>query len=314
MTIATKVLPIPWSIIPSRRCPDPGKEASLLSNSTLQCRQQKLFVSVASSAPSAHQWHSLDDTDWFGSLHRASIRAICLDPELGETQLRAWAQLGDGLCIPTFLRLPSTPHLPHKHRPRSWAMKRALDWGVAALLLLLVSPILLVLMVLMQLNSPGPVFFQQWRVGDRGKLFRIIKFRTMTVGAEALHHQVMAKQSGLHKLEDDPRVTPFGRWMRRCSLDELPQLINVLRGEMSLVGPRPWALYDALQIDLQGQKRLNALPGLTGAWQVSARSNLRNVAEVNALDLDYLRHWSFGLDLKILLRTIPKVITGTGAY
>jgi lipopolysaccharide/colanic/teichoic acid biosynthesis glycosyltransferase len=193
-------------------------------------------------------------------------------------------------------------------------MKRALDFLAAAILLLLFSPILLVLMVSIPMDSPGPIFFQQWRVGERGKLFRIIKFRTMTVGADDLHHQVMAKQSGLHKLENDPRVTPFGYWMRRCSLDELPQLINVLRGEMSLVGPRPWALYDALQIECQGRQRLNALPGITGAWQVGARSNLRNVSQVNAIDLNYLRHWSIQQDFKILLRTIPKVVAGTGAY
>lgn len=170
------------------------------------------------------------------------------------------------------------------------------------------------LMLLMQVYSPGPIFFQQWRVGERGKLFRVLKFRTMMVDAEKLHHQVMGNQKGLHKREDDPRVTPLGRWLRKYSLDELPQLINVLRGEMSLVGPRPWALYDAVRISPEGQKRLRALPGITGVWQVEARSNLLELEAVNRCDLEYLRTWSLWGDLKILLLTLPKVLSGFGAY
>jgi lipopolysaccharide/colanic/teichoic acid biosynthesis glycosyltransferase len=170
------------------------------------------------------------------------------------------------------------------------------------------------LMLLIRICSPGPVFFRQWRIGERGKLFRIIKFRTMIVDAEKLHHQVMANQKGLHKREDDPRITPLGRWMRKYSLDELPQLVNVLRGEMSLVGPRPWALYDAVRISREGQKRLNALPGITGNWQVKARSNQLDIEAVNHCDLEYLRTWSLWEDLKLLLLTFPKVFSGFGAY
>lgn len=312
--IVTKVLPRPIPISPSFRCPDWGKEVSLLPNCTLQCRQNKLFVKHASSETSARHRKSIGNTELSTLLHRASIRAICLDPNLGETEFQWWAQLGEEFGIPTFVRLPSTPYLPQKQCLWRWQLKRAIDSIVATLLLLLLSPVMLILILLMQIDSPGAIFFQQWRIGERGKLFRIIKFRSMTVGAENLHHQVMANQSGLHKLEDDPRVTSFGCWMRKYSLDELPQLINVLCGDMSLVGPRPWAMYDALRIDPQGRRRLNALPGITGAWQVSKRSNLRDLAQVNGIDLDYLRHWSLGQDLKILLRTIPKVIAGTGAY
>ena len=193
-------------------------------------------------------------------------------------------------------------------------MKRALDWAVAALLLILLSPMLLCLAGLIRMVSPGPIFFKQWRVGERGKLFQIIKFRTMIVGAERLHHQLMCNQDGLHKLQDDPRITPLGRWMRKYSLDELPQLLNVLRGEMSLVGPRPWALYDAVRINPELQPRLNALPGVTGAWQVESRSHLRDLNLVNRGDLKYLHTWSIKQDLKFLLLTIPKVLTGFGAY
>jgi lipopolysaccharide/colanic/teichoic acid biosynthesis glycosyltransferase len=313
--IDTKVLPIPLPNFPSVRSPLRGNEVGLRpACSIVQCRQNKLLVTCASSGTPSRHRKSIGDTELPALLHRAELRAICLDPKLGETELRWWAQLGDEVGIPTFVRLPSTPHLPQKQHLWRWQLKRAIDLTLAIVLLLLLSPVMLMVIVLMQIDSPGAIFFQQWRIGERGKLFRIIKFRTMTVDAENLHHQVMANQSGLHKLEDDPRVTRFGRWMRKYSLDEIPQLINVLCGEMSLVGPRPWAMYDALRIDPQGQRRLNALPGITGAWQVSRRSNLRDLAQVNGIDLDYLRHWSFGQDFKILLRTIPKVFAGTGAY
>jgi len=136
----------------------------------------------------------------------------------------------------------------------------------------------------------------------------------MTIDAEEQHHQVMGDQSGLHKLVADPRTTSIGKWLRKYSLDELPQLFNVLRGEMSLVGPRPWALYDALRIDEAGKTRLNALPGITGAWQVETRSQLLDLNAVNKCDLEYLGSWSLIKDLKILLLTIPKVISGSGAY
>jgi len=150
-------------------------------------------------------------------------------------------------------------------------------------------------------------------VGERGRLFRIIKFRSMVTNADQLHAQVMSGQTGLHKCEDDPRVTTVGRWMRKYSLDELPQLFNVLRGEMSLVGPRPWALYDALRINGNAKRRLNSLPGVTGAWQVSARSTMLNIDAVTECDLQYLRNWSLWSDLKILLMTVPKVLSGFGA-
>jgi lipopolysaccharide/colanic/teichoic acid biosynthesis glycosyltransferase len=195
-------------------------------------------------------------------------------------------------------------------------MKRLLDWILAASLLVLLSPVLGAIAVLIKLAMPGPILFQQWRVGQRGKLFRVFKFRTMVTGAEHLHHQVMAGQSQgcLHKLADDPRVTRLGRWLRRSSLDELPQLLNVLRGEMSLVGPRPWALYDAVRIHPDMWVRLNALPGITGAWQVETRSTLLDLDLVNDRDLEYLRNWSLTEDLRILLKTVPKVLSGFGAY
>jgi lipopolysaccharide/colanic/teichoic acid biosynthesis glycosyltransferase len=204
--------------------------------------------------------------------------------------------------------------LPKKQQRFKWWLKRIFDWSAALLLLGLLAPIMLIIAGLIWLQSPGPIFFAQWRVGERGKLFRLLKFRTMVVGAEHLHHQIMSGQSGLHKCENDPRVTAIGRWLRKFSLDELPQLINVLRGEMSLVGPRPWALFDALRLSPNVRHRLSGLPGITGTWQVLARSNLRDLEAATWIDLGYLSNWSIWQDFKILLMTIPKVLLGFGAY
>jgi lipopolysaccharide/colanic/teichoic acid biosynthesis glycosyltransferase len=284
------------------------------SGCQIQCRQRKLWVSPVSK----HKAFTLSTgvgTAWLQwCLHYPPLKAICLDFKLGEQALKQWANWSQIASKPCFLRLPKMSQIPQKQKPWQWGCKRFLDWIVAVILLTLISPLMLVLMVLISIESPGPIFFKQWRVGYRGQLFQIIKFRSMRMNAEQHHHQVMGNQAGLHKHQTDPRVTALGRWLRKYSLDELPQLINVLRGEMSLVGPRPWALYDALRIDADSLKRLNALPGITGAWQVEDRSHLLDLAAVNQRDLQYLQDWSLQQDLSILWRTIPKVISGSGAY
>ncbi len=287
---------------------------ALTADYKLTWRQRKLIVS-----DTADDHHAIllpfRHPNWLVScLARSPVTLIKLDLDLGETRLKAWADACAQAQKPAYLRLRQHPHPPAQRYPRRWWLKRGLDWLAAAVLLILLSPLLLVLVGLIQVFSPGPILFKQWRVGARGKLFQIIKFRTMVVGAERLHHRVMHQQAGLHKLTDDPRITPLGRWMRKYSLDELPQLVNVLRGDMSLVGPRPWALYDAVRIRPELQPRLNALPGITGAWQVESRSHLRDLNLVNQCDLDYLHQWSLRRDLLLLLRTIPKVLTGFGAY
>lgn len=250
----------------------------------------------------------------FKCLQNSPVRLVLLDPDISEEKLRLWADACEQANKPMFLRLPSANGLPRMRNPISWWFKRLFDWSLAALLVVLLSPLMVALAILIRTYSPGPIFFTQWRVGERGKLFRIIKFRSMMVEAEKFHYQVMTNQKGLHKCKDDFRVTPLGRWMRKYSLDELPQLFNVLRGEMSLVGPRPWALYDAVRIRKEGQRRLNALPGITGDWQVKARSHLLDLDAVNHCDLEYLRSWSLWRDLKILPLTMIRVISGFGAY
>ena len=290
-------------------------QASYCSNNcTLKWRQGKLLVRYSQAIKKSYL-PALEDQRWLiNCLKNSDAQMISIDPILGEQSLKFWADACDQADKPVFLRLPKTSELPQQHSPMAWWSKRLLDWVVAALLLLILSPIMLVLAVFIRFDSPGPIFFQQWRVGERGKLFKIFKFRTRVIGAEKLHHHVMTNQKGLHKRQDDPRITPLGGWMRKYSLDELPQLFNVLRGDMSLVGPRPWALYDAVRISPQGQQRLNALPGITGAWQVEKRSTLLELDAVNNIDLEYLRTWSLARDLKLLLLTIPKVLLGFGAY
>lgn len=258
---------------------------------------------------------ALTRQQWLENCLRNSwVKRICLDPEIGENGLKIWADTCYRAKKPVFLRIPSNSNLPSSQKAGFWLLKRIFDWLGAAAILITISPLMLLIALSIKILTPGPIFFRQWRVGARGKLFKVYKFRTMKIDAEKLHHTVMGMQDGLHKLEEDPRVTSLGKWLRKSSLDELPQLLNVLRGEMSLVGPRPWALYDALRLGDAGKARLNAIPGITGSWQIEGRSNLLDLEAVTKWDLEYLKNWSLFKDLKILLLTIPKVLTGYGAY
>lgn len=195
-------------------------------------------------------------------------------------------------------------------------VKRALDIFVSALALLITSPIMLLITIVVRLESPGPAIFRQIRVGPRGRPFTIYKFRSMRQGAEEEQAQLRDRNEAsgpLFKIKDDPRLTRLGRFLRRASLDELPQFFNVLRGEMSLVGPRPGPPQEVAQYQPWHRQRLEVSPGITGLWQVSGRSDL-SFDEMCLLDIYYIENWSLGLDLTILLRTIPRVILGDGAY
>ncbi|MEL7069114.1 MAG: heterocyst development glycosyltransferase HepC [Cyanobacteria bacterium J06581_3] len=258
---------------------------------------------------------ALKDEDWLQDcLRNSSVRDVYLDPLLEESVLKTWACLCRKTGKQVYLTVPSIPYLPQVRQPFFWRVKRLADWLVAGVLLVVLSPLMLLLAVLIRLDSKGPVLFRQWRVGGQGQLFQICKFRSMRAGAEMQHHEVMGNQVGLHKLQEDPRVTRVGRWLRKLSLDELPQLLNVLWAEMSLVGPRPWAIYDAVRIRPELQQRLHVLPGITGPWQVSTRSTELDLCTVTRRDLSYLRNWSLLRDLNILFLTIPKALFGSGAY
>jgi len=201
----------------------------------------------------------------------------------------------------------------------SWQglIKQVLDFlGALAALLVLAPPMLLVALVI-RLTSPGPVFFRQLRSGLNGAPFTIYKFRTMVTNAEQIKHELTAmnEMSGpVFKVTGDPRITPIGKWLRKFSIDELPQLVNVVRGEMSLVGPRPLPVDEIKRItDPAHRRRLSVRPGITCLWQVSGRNQILDFKDWVRLDLEYIDNWSLWLDFKILLRTIPAVFVGTGA-
>jgi exopolysaccharide biosynthesis polyprenyl glycosylphosphotransferase len=196
------------------------------------------------------------------------------------------------------------------------ALKRVLDAVLAALALALLSPLMLLVAILIRLDSPGPVIFRQTRVGRGGRPFTVFKFRTMREGAEREQEALTRLNEAdgpLFKIKEDPRRTRLGVFLRRTSLDELPQFYNVLKGEMSLIGPRPALPSEVEQYQPWQRRRLETWPGLTGLWQVSGRSD-RTFDEMVLLDIYYIENWSPLLDLKIALKTIPTLILGTGAY
>jgi exopolysaccharide biosynthesis polyprenyl glycosylphosphotransferase len=195
-------------------------------------------------------------------------------------------------------------------------VKRGMDFAMVLLVIPLLLPLVGLIALAIKLDSPGPVFFGQERVGLRKRRFRMLKFRTMVVGADQLQAQfehLNEAKGPIFKIANDPRTTRVGRILRRTSLDEVPQLLHVLTGEMSLVGPRPMSLRDVDLFD-QGvqRKRFSVKPGLTCLWQISGRSELP-FSKWLELDLDYIEHWSLGLDLKIFFKTIPAVLSRRGA-
>jgi exopolysaccharide biosynthesis polyprenyl glycosylphosphotransferase len=201
----------------------------------------------------------------------------------------------------------------------SWrlVMKRLIDVAGSAALLLALAPLFTIVTLLIRLDSPGPVFFAQQRVGLNKRRFRILKFRTMVDGSDQQQHMLehLNEVKGpVFKIKNDPRMTRIGKFLRRFSIDELPQLINVLKGDMSLVGPRPLPVRDVERIDISAHKRRFSIkPGITCLWQVNGRSNIDFEHWVR-LDLEYIDKWSLSLDLIILLKTIPAVFKGPGAY
>jgi len=193
-------------------------------------------------------------------------------------------------------------------------VKRSLDIVFSAVALLTLAPALALIAAAIKLDSPGPAIYRATRVGKKGGHFRCYKFRSMDCDAEKMKEQLRARneRSGpFFKIADDPRITRLGRFLRRYSLDELPQLLNVLKGEMSLVGPRPHPLDDCSRYRLEDLRRLDVVPGLTGLWQVSARKDPSFESSM-ALDLEYIERWTLGLDLRILLRTAAVVLQGSG--
>ncbi|MBX6366168.1 MAG: sugar transferase [Gemmatimonadetes bacterium] len=197
------------------------------------------------------------------------------------------------------------------------AVKRTIDVALSAVGLVVLAPLLLVIAALVRASSPGPILYE-WRVlGRRGRPFIGYKFRTMVADADALKRTIQHRNEmtgPVFKMRDDPRVTRVGRVLRKYSLDELPQLWSVLKGDMSLVGPRPPSAEEFVQFEPWQRGKLAVTPGITCLWQVSGRSNIRDFDEWMRLDRRYVQEWSLWLDLRILARTVPAVIRGDGAY
>lgn len=293
---------------------------------------QKLEICVVETV----DLENSDTTALIDAIHRHNVGRVILAfsrIELERVQkaieacevegVEAWLSadfIRTSVARPTYENLGSRPMLVFRATPDlSWALmiKNVIDRLGAAAGLIVLSPLLLVIALLVKLSSPGAAIFFQRRAGIHGQPFTMLKFRTMTADAESKQAELMTKNemSGpVFKVDNDPRITPIGRWLRRTSLDELPQLVNVLLGHMSLVGPRPLPLYEVANFQSAShRRRLSMKPGLTCLWQIRGRNNVSSFDEWVRMDLEYIDHWSLALDFRILLGTIPAVLLGSGA-
>jgi exopolysaccharide biosynthesis polyprenyl glycosylphosphotransferase len=307
----------------------PGDIAALEQTFT---PEQKLLMEVVGRIDIDKQPIS----DLVEAMHRHSVARVIL--AAGHTQLNrveeaigaceiegvpAWLAadfIRTAIAKPDFDAFAGRPMLVFRSTPEvSWTLfiKDLIDRVGAFIALIMFAIPLAVVALVIRLTSPGPVIFRQKRAGKHGKPFVMYKFRSMSNDAE-MRRAELEPFNQMHgpvfKVEADPRITPFGRWLRRTSIDELPQLVNVLMGDMSLVGPRPLPLYEVEKFENTAQRRrLSVKPGLTCLWQISGRNQVRDFRDWVKLDLDYIDRWSLALDFKILLRTVPAVILGFGA-
>ncbi|MCF3650984.1 sugar transferase [Synoicihabitans lomoniglobus] len=256
-----------------------------------------------------------------GEVDRASVAPLleACEREGIELLVRPGLPLGSAwrLTVDEFGGEPVLYVRPQDVAPTALVIKQGFDYLIALIAIVVAAPLMAVIAVAIKLTSGGPILFRQPRGGRNGRTFAMLKFRSMREGAES-ERADLADRNQLNgpafKLTDDPRVTPLGRILRRHSLDELPQLWNVLRGEMSLVGPRPLPVSEVAAIaDGADRRRLSVKPGITGLWQISGRSDIADFADWVRLDLAYIDQWSLWLDCKILLGTIPVAIFGRGA-
>ena len=291
----------------------------------------KVFCGFVSEQPARQRWlgrprdlprllreHFVDEVYFTPDADRELIMNVAMQARQEGVSVKVVPDLFNGLALgASVAHIGNVPVLELNQQPIpavGLLMKRLLDLSVATLLTILTAPVMLVAAIAIKLDTPGPVLYAAWRVGQKGRRFRCFKFRTMSVDADDHKERLRCRNErngATFKISNDPRITRSGRFLRRYSIDELPQLINVFRGEMSMVGPRPHPVDDYAQYQLTDLRRLDVLPGITGQWQVSARTDPsfeRNVT----LDLDYIQNWTVWRDLKILLRTVPEVLRGAG--
>ena len=252
-------------------------------------------------------------------LEQEIVKKLVLDARLNRIEVKLIPELYEGLAWRAPIEhLGDFPVMALHREPIpvvGLLLKRLMDLTISGAGLLVISPVLAVIGLATRMDSPGPILYCSARVGKKGRRFTCYKFRTMVDDADARKEELRhlnERQGPFFKITDDPRMTRVGRFLRKYSLDELPQLWNVLKREMSLVGPRPHPLDDCQQYTLEHLRRLDVSPGITGLWQVSARSD-PSFEKNMALDLEYIENWNLWLDIEILLRTIPTVLKGSGA-
>jgi len=240
--------------------------------------------------------------------HRENVR-VRIVPDLFQMTLGQ-------MSVTTIAGIPLISTKPVAYGGISRLAKRAVDIVLSAFILVLLLPLMFLVAIVVKLDSEGPIFYLQERVGKGGKPFKLYKFRSMAADADRMRDELVDLNEAdgpVFKIREDPRCTPVGRFLRRFSLDELPQFFNVLKGDMSVIGPRPALPEEVEQYKPWHRRRLDVAPGITGLWQVSGRSDLP-FDEMVLLDIYYAEQWSPDLDFKILLRTIPAVVFGSGAY
>ena len=278
-----------------------------------------MWLGMANDLPRIVKEQFIDEIYFTPDASRDLIIDIALQAREQRISVKVVPDLYGGLALGAGLTcIGDIPVLELNHQPIpaiGLFFKRCIDLVLASALVVVSAPLMLVTSILIKLTSPGPVLYKAWRVGRKGRKFRCYKFRTMCVNADAqkedLRH-LNQRNGATFKIENDPRITPLGHVLRKFSIDEFPQLINVLKGDMSMVGPRPHPLDDYHQYRLEDLRRLDVLPGITGLWQVRARrdpSFQKNVL----LDLEYINNWNLALDVKILVKTVQEVLRGSGS-
>ncbi len=263
--------------------------------------------------------HFVDEIFLSTPCERGLVKQLVEQAREASVDIRVVPDLYDGLAwnspVEYIGQFPTIPLHRGEVPVIGMMLKRILDIAVSSLALVLLSPFLLVIAICVQSDSAGPIFYSSERIGKKGRVFRCLKFRTMVRDAEKRRTEVLhmnERDSVLFKISNDPRITRTGRLLRKYSLDELPQLINVLRGDMSLVGPRPPIASEVKRYELTHLRRLDVVPGITGLWQVQARQDPSFDSYIS-LDTAYIENWSLWLDIKILVRTFTVVVAGTGS-
>jgi len=260
----------------------------------------------------------VDEIFFTSPCERGSVQTVLEQSRAHGIDLRVIPDMYDGLTwnnpVEYIGQFPTIPLHCGQVPEIGLMVKRGIDVVFSALALVLFSPLLAAIAIAVKLDSPGPVLYRSERIGKRGRVFRCIKFRTMVQDAEKRRSEVMhlnERDGVLFKVSNDPRITNLGRFLRKYSLDELPQFINVLRGEMSIVGPRPPIASEVKEYKLSHLRRLDVTPGITGLWQVQGRQD-PSFASYVSLDVTYIENWTVWLDFKIIMRTIGVVFAGTG--